>query len=94
MDFLLLSALMVTMLVGGPVGAAIIVHRNGSWAALLRRHMRSLLLLVAVGWAVVAVINFWDASWRSWVSAWLGLVLCGLNLFLAFFARPQSKQAP
>jgi len=93
MDFPFSSAVIVTMPVGGPVIAGVIVQRDGTWVAFLRRHGCALHLLVAGGWAGVAIINFWETAGLSSISAWLALVLCVLALCLAFFARSQSKQA-
>ena len=89
----LIVALLATGVVGGPILAALIVQRDGPWAAFLRKHVRSVWVFVAACWALVAGVGFSGAQGFSSLSAWAGVVACVSALFLARSAMAQDTHA-
>ena len=80
---------------GGLVAAAVLAQRNGPTARFIRRHIRSLYLLLGAVWALLAAYYFlYLPTQHGRVSACISIA-CSLCMFiLSMFHRPPNPAGP
>ncbi len=90
---LLLLMFLVTVTVAVPVIAAFLVHRDAPVVGFVRRRIRVIWCLVAVGWAALALVHFSSSGSYATFWGWGALLCSALHVGLAFVYRATPGKA-